>query len=62
MKQFNVYLNDKWIDKIYGSKAEARRWVARNVTSTHMGQWIRLSNGFEYATTIGQYYQFIGES
>lgn len=61
MRQFNVYLNGKWIDKIYGSKAEAKGWVKRNVLYTHMGEWLKIPMGFEYATSVGRYYTFVYE-
>lgn len=58
MHQFNVYKNGKWVDKIYGSKSEAKGWIKRNVLSTHMGVWVKKPFGLEYATTIGAYYEF----
>lgn len=55
----SVYLNGKKVGQCSGgSIASARRWVNENVTSTHMGEWFHRAYGFEYATTIGQYYEF----
>jgi hypothetical protein len=56
--QWNVYLNGKWIDKVGGTKDDLKAWVKRNLTSTHIGQWRRISGGHEYSTTIGRYYTF----
>lgn len=54
-----VFMNDKPIGTTEGwSISAAKRWVRQNVTSTHMGQWRILEGGFEYSTTIGQYYLF----
>ena len=61
MRIMQVLLNDKPVGKIEGgSLAAAKRWVQKNITSTHMGEWRRLpGGGYEYATTIGQYYTFV---
>jgi len=40
------------------SISAAKKWVAENVTATHMGEWFNREYGFEYATTIGAYYKF----
>jgi len=45
------------------TKAHAKRFIKKEITSTHMGEWRKLSDnfhaeGWEYSTTIGVSYQF----
>ena len=58
----NVELNPAPIDILHlDSLAACKRWVKANVWSTHIGEWINHVDGFEYATTIGEYYLFVKE-
>ena len=56
---FRVWCNDKHLGTIPATKRAAREFIRdRARIGTHMGQWIKKLNGYEYATTVGQYYQF----
>ena len=58
-KVFLVYKNDSLkTDVIDATKSAAKKWVRENVLSTHIGEWRKTSEGYEYATSIGAYYQF----
>lgn len=60
MTGLKVTLNEKPMGTIpwKTSLSAAKDWVAENVTYTHMGEWRKLDDGFEYATTVGAYYKF----
>ncbi len=60
--QFNVYVNSRWTDKIYGTKSEAKAWLGRNLKDTHMGTWRKTETGLAYDTTIGKYFEFVLET
>ena len=59
MKTYIVYMNDQAVGVCKATKLDAKKWIKTNVLSTHMGQWCKMGYGLEYATTIGQYYQFV---
>ncbi len=71
IKGFNVYRNGEFIEFIGEGRSmrAAKKYIRENLTSTHMGQWVRLltidpenlnrrAYEFEYATTIGRYFTF----
>lgn len=57
--QFNIYINGRWTDKIHGTKTEAKAWLTRNLTDTHMGTWRKTETGLAYDTSIGRYFEFV---
>lgn len=60
VEMFLVSMNGESVGVVQGvSLTSAKRWVKKNITSTHMGEWRRVERGFEYATTIGQYFLFV---
>jgi len=62
MRHFTIYVNDtRLLFTIPATKRAAESFIKRSLVSTHMGQWIRLPEGYEYATTIGKYYRFVRE-
>ena len=59
MKNMKVILNGVCIDTILGASISgAKNWIKKNLTYTHMGEWSKFPQGFEYSTTIGRYYSF----
>ena len=59
VKGFDIYDNGRFIGFIEGRSLKARQIAARRlVISTHMGQWIKKNECYEYATTIGVYLTF----
>jgi len=58
-KGFDIYGNGMYIGFIEGRSFKARQKTARHIVkSTHMGEWIKRGDCFEYATTIGVYLTF----
>lgn len=55
---YKVIVND--VELLYTIKSP-KMFIRRFLKQTHMGQWIKTSQGFEYNTTIGKYYVFIKE-
>lgn len=55
---YSVYLNDNLVGQCQASKRAAKEWLDSQIIGTHMCQWIRYPDGYEYATTIGRYYRF----
>lgn len=61
---YTIYLNKELNPMPIGETRMPKKWVKDNLinnplASTHIGQWVKLNNGIEYATTIGRYYQFV---
>lgn len=57
--KMEVWKNGSHIANLWpATKAHAKRYIKKEVTSTHMGQWRKLPDGWEYSTTIGAYYTF----
>jgi len=55
---YKVIVNDiELLFKVESPKLFIRRFLK----PTHMGQWVKTSQGLEYNTTIGKYYVFIKE-
>jgi hypothetical protein len=60
MKKMQIYKNGNLIDTLwYPNLAAAKAWVKAKIIFTHMGEWRKIKNGYEYATTVGAYYQFL---
>lgn len=58
-KQYQVFRNGVSIGcTSAATKNAAKVWVAKNVLSTHMGEWRKRLGGYQYATTIGVTYDF----
>lgn len=56
---FHIYRNGTKLPyEIAATKQAAKTFIQMFLKSTHMGQWIKTEYGYEYATTIGQYYEF----
>jgi hypothetical protein len=62
MKPFSVFMNGECVGELDGNSQEsAKRWVRKNVYDTHVGEWRKIPEGYEYNTTIGRYYTFAAE-
>lgn len=57
--KFAVILNDKYFGDIAPNKESIKIYLRKYLKSTHMGQLIKTSKGYQYSTTIGRYYEFI---
>jgi hypothetical protein len=48
------------VAEIPGTKRDLRRWVAYGgVMPTHIGELVRIKDGYTYFTTIGRTYVFV---
>jgi hypothetical protein len=60
MKVFNVYLNGEYVGQTSApTKIEAKSWIGNNVIITHMGEWKKTFDGYDYHTTTGRTYSFV---
>ena len=58
-KGYDVFVNDVFKGFVIGQNKMVRvKAVRQIVRSTHMGQWVKVHRGIEYATTIGVYVRF----
>jgi len=55
---YTIRVNGRFLGRCIANRVAAQTWVRENVRSAHMGEWIRIPGGIEYATTIGRYYSF----
>ena len=55
---YNIYYNDRLVGQCIASKRGMQKWLDTQIIGTHMAQWVKYYDGYEYATTIGRYYRF----
>lgn len=58
--RFKIFVNGiELLFTIEGTKRAAQAHIKRYLVATHMGQWVKTADGYEYNTTIGKNYEFI---
>lgn len=59
VKGFAVYCNDIYVGFVAKrTKKAVKDWIRFGVISTHMGEFRKSLDGYEYHTTIGRNYAF----
>ena len=56
-----IYCNGKYVGTIFDSGiTAAKEWIKNKARiGTHIGEWFETTTGYEYTTTVGQYYEFV---